>query len=47
MSRVGTMIYSVLCYAVFLAVFLYAIGFVGGFMTPTTLDDEQEQSAQC
>lgn len=38
MSRVGTMIYSVLCYAVFLAVFLYAIGFVGGFLTPTLLD---------
>ena len=38
MSRVGTMFYSVLCYAVFLAVFLYAIGFVGGFMTPTMLD---------
>lgn len=38
MPRVLTMVYGVLCYAVFLAVFIYAIGFVGGFMTPTSLD---------
>ena len=38
MSRIVTLIYGVACYAVFLAVFIYAIGFVGGFMTPTSLD---------
>jgi len=30
--------YGILCYAVFFAVFLYGIGFIGGFFTPTTLD---------
>ncbi|HEY0651373.1 methanethiol S-methyltransferase [Phenylobacterium sp.] len=38
MSRIATLIYGVLCYAIFLGVFVYAIGFVGGFMTPTSLD---------
>jgi protein-S-isoprenylcysteine O-methyltransferase Ste14 len=38
MSRIATLIYGVLCYALFLGVFLYSIGFVGGFLTPTTLD---------
>lgn len=38
MSRVMTLLYGVGCYAVFFAVFLYAIGFIGGFGTPTMLD---------
>lgn len=38
MSRAATMIYSVLCYAVSLAAILYAVGFIGGFATPTLLD---------
>jgi methanethiol S-methyltransferase len=38
MARVGIFAFGVLSYAVFFAVFLYAIGFVGGFLTPTTLD---------
>jgi len=37
-SRIVTLIYGVLCYAIFLAVFVYAIGFVAGFGTPTSLD---------
>jgi protein-S-isoprenylcysteine O-methyltransferase Ste14 len=36
--RVVTFLYGVVCYAVFLGVFVYAIGFIGGFATPTTLD---------
>jgi protein-S-isoprenylcysteine O-methyltransferase Ste14 len=38
MSRIATLLYGVLSYALFLGVFLYAIGFVGGFVTPTRLD---------
>jgi len=38
MARVGIFIYGLLSYPVFLAVFVYAIGFIGGFLTPTTLD---------
>jgi protein-S-isoprenylcysteine O-methyltransferase Ste14 len=33
-----TFLYGVFSYVVFLAVFVYAIGFVGGFVTPTRLD---------
>ena len=38
MSRIGIFIYGLVCYAVFLAVFLYGVGFIGGFLTPTALD---------
>ncbi|MFT3724386.1 MAG: isoprenylcysteine carboxylmethyltransferase family protein [Hyphomonadaceae bacterium] len=38
MSRFGIFTYGLLSYAVFLGVFVYAIGFIGGFVTPTTLD---------
>ena len=38
MSRVGIFLYGVLSYLVFLGVFVYAIGFIGGFVTPTSLD---------
>ena len=38
MSRVGIFFYGILSYVVFLAVFVYAIGFIGGFLTPTMLD---------
>jgi methanethiol S-methyltransferase len=38
MSRFGIFVYGVLSYVVFLAVFLYGIGFIGGFLTPTSLD---------
>jgi methanethiol S-methyltransferase len=38
MSRIATAIYGAVCYLVFLGVFIYAIGFVGGFVTPTSLD---------
>ena len=38
MSRLSIFAYGVFSYLVFFAVFLYAIGFIGGFATPTTLD---------
>jgi methanethiol S-methyltransferase len=38
MSRIGIFAYGILSYLVFLAVFLYGIGFIGGFLTPTSLD---------
>jgi protein-S-isoprenylcysteine O-methyltransferase Ste14 len=38
MARLGTFLYGVLSYALFLGVFLYGVGFIGGFVTPTTLD---------
>jgi methanethiol S-methyltransferase len=36
--RIGFFVYGALCYVIFLATFLYAIAFVGGFGVPTTLD---------
>ncbi len=36
--------YGVLCYALSLATFLYAVGFIGGFLTPTQLDDPAQGS---
>ena len=38
MSRIVTLLYGVLAYVVFLGVFVYAVGFIGGFLTPTRLD---------
>ena len=36
--------YGATAYAVFLATFLYAVGFIGGFLTPTQLDGPREGS---
>jgi methanethiol S-methyltransferase len=38
MSRITIFLYGVVCYLVFFAVLLYAIGFIGGFLTPSQLD---------
>lgn len=38
LKRVAFFVYGVVCYAVFFATFLYALGFIGGFGVPTTLD---------
>jgi methanethiol S-methyltransferase len=37
-ARILTIGYGAMCYAVFLVAFLYAIGFVGGFVVPRTVD---------
>jgi protein-S-isoprenylcysteine O-methyltransferase Ste14 len=38
MSRIAIFLYGVISYLVFFAVFLYGVGFIGGFLTPTALD---------
>jgi methanethiol S-methyltransferase len=40
-ARVAILLYGLFSYAVFLGTFLYAIGFIGNFATPTSLDGER------
>src|SRR5215469_3559073 len=38
MYRIATLLYGVVAYLGFFGVSLYAVGFIGGFITPTSLD---------
>jgi len=44
MSRIAVFVYGLVCYAISLGVFVYAMGFVGGFFTPTLLDGPPRSS---
>ena len=39
MGRFAALLYGLVCYLVFFAAFLYAIGFVGGLVVPKAIDD--------
>ncbi len=45
MGRSLILIYAGICYLLFLGVFLYAIGFVGDFVVPKTVDSEPRGGA--
>jgi methanethiol S-methyltransferase len=44
MGRFIALAYGLVCYVVFFAAFLYAIGFVGGFVVPKGIDDGRPAS---
>jgi protein-S-isoprenylcysteine O-methyltransferase Ste14 len=45
-TRVLTFLYGALSYAIFLATFLYAVGFIGNFAVPKSMDSEAMGTTQ-